>query len=148
MADDDAEDQPLNIGQMEISMLRCVCRLDSVLGRPSRTPEDMDDLEIAGYRDATIKVINYAEAHEQETMDLGMLAAMAHAAFLDFTDQPAAKFDAIAPALQQKWRYLVKHLWNLMGYDASEDGAVQKHEEQIEAQFRDVLEKQSLIAKG
>jgi len=147
-ADDvfDVEKRQLDGRTMLVSMLRVVCRLDAALGRPLIDPEGMTEMALGAYDSAFRKVMAHVEADEGGQWQLNDLASMANLQYQEYVQQdPLVRYDQIAEQLRQKWRFLIRHLFNLYAYDSEDDGTVQSHEEQIEAQFRATLEQMALI---
>jgi hypothetical protein len=130
------------------SMLRVVTKLDSTLGRPERVPEEMEEQELLCYAAAINVIVNYVDANRAAKFNLNQLAEMSNKAFQENTGNGVKPWDEIAPILREKWRFFVKHLWNMLAYDAEEHGSVLDHEEQITLTFRARLKELGLIPKS
>lgn len=145
--DDTVGDGALTANIVTASLLRVATKFDASLGRPERVPEEMEADELLAYAAAINVVMDYVEPRKGETFDLTMLAAMANRAFQDAAGNPIRPWDSIDPKFREKWRFFVKHLWNLLDYDADDDGDLFRHEEQITAMFAATLQERGLIPR-
>jgi hypothetical protein len=150
MPREDGEEQLLDIGQMELSFQRVACLFDAALGRPLRAPDSdaWTEQDTLAYRAALTAAVNHFETNEAGTT-VNDVAAAANRAWQEVVKpgQPVTAFPSIAAPIREKWRYLARHVANVMAFDGSEDGAVQGHEETITAIFTRKLEEIGHIKK-
>jgi hypothetical protein len=136
--DDDAVDLELDAGARLRSWLKANNLFEVALGNPPHEWDGLQEDEQAAWLDAFAACQKCVAEANGSAYDA--LARIANVAFqrtmnptcvVEWSDLPAT--------CQLKWKFLVRHMVNLLLYDSEDDGAIQQHEEKIGDLFADHL---------
>jgi hypothetical protein len=121
-----------------VSWMRVEGMLELALGHSPIDWDDRQEEEQLAFGEAFVacqKAVAEAEGSPYDALARTTYQAYQRATSpIDFVE-----WRDINPELKLKWEFLVRHMVNLLIFDAEDDGSVQPHEDQITSLFSDKL---------